>query len=908
MIMEYAEGGELFNYIIEKGNLSEDESRNIFQQIIDAIYYLHQMGVCHRDLKPENILFDSKDRKKIKIIDFGLSNLYITENISHNDRLSLSTQKELLETPCGSPGYAPPEMILGCKYDGIMTDIWSCGIILYAMLCGCLPFDDFSEDKLYSKIIRGRYDYPPMIEISDEAKNFINSILVVNPKERANIEEIRNNKWFLKNYKPIMGLYISICEIPISDLIVKEMEKRDYEKKKIVKYIKNNNHNSLTTLYYLLVKQKLKEGIETESDMISNIFQQFIKIQNKKNQKKNVKPINLKMLILKSEKKLEKSKENKDIKERKYLDNYENKEKGTSYRENRSKKIINENKDIENKDNHNKNLYKNKDKTISKEKNQNTNNIHIKNIKNIFYMNINNLKTNILIKTNDSDNNRIKLYKKMADISKNRKDILNSNSKNKKNKKLNTININKMKEGQFRSYMNLQNNKNNGINPRTKRLKKEKINLMKNNRTMLGDSNQINKDFNLTLNFNENKNNSIITDKNYIKKGIFLSKNIYKINFLNRYKFLMKNKIKCKKKKNIGEIRLIKLCSNKIKGNEIIGHKHNNSRKKLNKENNLTNKINNLKIESIPKIALLLNDFKTSRIVKNRYTISSVSNSRSKSKSKDSSSNSKSNSITDRVKKERFFVFKTSRNNDSRSKSGNKNTKNIYTNLTLEKLSNINRIKQNKNSIGKEKKNYIKSINLINNRIHFRCSTTSKSKKKVLPKPKNNANTNSYYYKLQNFKTSIQYKKLKNKIKHNNYMNIIINNKDNNSVQMLNKNIKDNIRTNENISNIYEEKNNKSLNLTISVNPNKNKEGFKLNKKSKNKDESFNQSNIIQKIRIRKDNIRDYKVINNYKKQKINLQNINLNNINKSKLNFHSINTNYYKFKENIKYSTINNA
>ena len=303
MIMEFAEGGELFNYIIERGNLSEDESRNIFQQIIDAVYYLHQMGVCHRDLKPENILFDSKDKKRIKIIDFGLSNLYITGNISHNDPLSLSNQKELLETPCGSPGYAPPEMILGCKYDGIMTDIWSCGIILYAMLCGCLPFDDYSEDKLYSKIIRGSYEYPPMIKISDEVKNFINSILVVNPKERANIEEIRNNKWFLKNYKPIMGLYISICEIPISNLIVKEMEKRDYEKKKIVKYIKNNNHNSLTTLYYLLVKQRLKEGIETESDMISKVFQQFIKIQNKKNQKKNVKPINLKILMLKSKKK-----------------------------------------------------------------------------------------------------------------------------------------------------------------------------------------------------------------------------------------------------------------------------------------------------------------------------------------------------------------------------------------------------------------------------------------------------------------------------------------------------------------------------------------------------------------------------------------------------------------------------
>ena len=97
MIMEYAEGGELFNYIIEKGNLSEKESRNIFQQIIDAIYYLHQIGICHRDLKPENILFDSKDKKRIKIIDFGLSNLYMVGNISYNNILSLSSQKDLLK-------------------------------------------------------------------------------------------------------------------------------------------------------------------------------------------------------------------------------------------------------------------------------------------------------------------------------------------------------------------------------------------------------------------------------------------------------------------------------------------------------------------------------------------------------------------------------------------------------------------------------------------------------------------------------------------------------------------------------------------------------------------------------------------------------------------------------------------
>ena len=904
MIMEYAEGGELFNYIIKQGYLPEDEARNIFQQIIDAVYYLHQMGICHRDLKPENILFDSKDRKRIKIIDFGLSNLYITGNINANDPLSLSTQKELLETPCGSPGYAPPEMILGCKYDGIMTDIWSCGIILYAMLCGCLPFDDYSEDKLYSKIIRGRYDYPPTIEISDEAKNFINSILVVNPKERANIEEIRNNKWFLKNYKPIMGLYISICEMPISNLIVKEMEKRDYEKKILVKYIKNNNHNSITTLYYLLVKQKLKEGIETESDMISNIFQQFVKEQNKRNKKKNIKPINLKILSLKSKKKLEKIKESKDKKKRNNLNGYEDKEKGMSYKENRNKNINNENKDVENKENkenYNKHLNKNKDKTISKEKNRNTSNIHIKNIRNIHFININNLKTNILIKTNDSDNNGIKLFNKKTERSKNGKDILNSFSKNKKNTKLNAFNINKMKEGQFRNYMNLQNNKNNAIYQRTKRIKKDKINLTKNNRTMLGDSNQINKDFNLSLNFNENKNNSIMTDKNVIKKEI-LSKNINKTNFLNKFKFIMKDNIKYRNKKNNLEIRLQNLCSNKIKGSEAFWLKYNNSKKKINKENNLTNKINNLKIESLKK-GQLLSDFKTSRIVKNRYTLNSISNSQSKSK------DSSSNSLSERAKKERFFVFKTSRNNNSsKSKSGNKNTKRIYTNLTIEKLSNISKIKQNKNSKGKDKNNYIKCINLINNRINFRCSTNSKSKKKLLPIY--NTNTNRHYYKLKNFKTSIQYNKLKKKIKNNNYMHIIINNKNNdNSIQMLNKNIKDNIKTNENNSNIYiEKKKNISLNLATAVNTNKNKEGLKLNKKSINKDESLIQNNTFQKIKIKKDNIGDYKFINNYKKLKIDLRNMNLSNTNKSKMNFHSINTNYNKFKEYIKYSTINNV
>ena len=122
MIMEYAEGGELFDYIIKKDHLSEDETRNIFHQIIDAIEYLHQMGITHRDLKPENILLDSS-HKNIKIIDFGLSNLYYTNNNS-DENISKDGEIEFLETPCGSPGYAPPEMVLGNSYNGVLTDIW----------------------------------------------------------------------------------------------------------------------------------------------------------------------------------------------------------------------------------------------------------------------------------------------------------------------------------------------------------------------------------------------------------------------------------------------------------------------------------------------------------------------------------------------------------------------------------------------------------------------------------------------------------------------------------------------------------------------------------------------------------------------------------------------------------------
>ena len=125
LITEYANGGELFDYIVQKKKLTEFEACKFYQQLLAGVEYLHKIGVVHRDLKPENLLLDYK--KDIKIVDFGLSNIY--------------SKDELLDTPCGSPCYAAPEMLQSKKYSGLMVDIWSSGIILFAMICGYLPFD-----------------------------------------------------------------------------------------------------------------------------------------------------------------------------------------------------------------------------------------------------------------------------------------------------------------------------------------------------------------------------------------------------------------------------------------------------------------------------------------------------------------------------------------------------------------------------------------------------------------------------------------------------------------------------------------------------------------------------------------------------------------------------------------------
>jgi len=155
LVNEYVSGGELFDYIVSKGRLSSDEARNFFHQIVSGVEYCHFQKIVHRDLKPENLLLDSN--LNIKIADFGLSNLM--------------RDGDFLRTSCGSPNYAAPEVISGHLYAGPEVDVWSCGVILYALLCGSLPFDDESIPNLFKKIKSGMYSLPS--HLSQLARNLI---------------------------------------------------------------------------------------------------------------------------------------------------------------------------------------------------------------------------------------------------------------------------------------------------------------------------------------------------------------------------------------------------------------------------------------------------------------------------------------------------------------------------------------------------------------------------------------------------------------------------------------------------------------------------------------------------------------------------------------------------------------
>lgn len=240
IVMEYASGGELFDYLVVNKRLKEREARHFFRQVISAVEYCHGHFVIHRDLKPENLLID--DNNNIKIIDFGFTNIYRKDT--------------LLDTFCGSPYYAAPEMILAKKYTGPEVDIWSLGVILYAMVCGSLPFDDTNIKLLHKKITSGYYFTPKYL--SKKLSHLISRMIVVDPSQRATLDEIKSHPWVNESYDTETCSYI----LPRSAIDTSYLDERalnrlvlfGYNVEDIYSELAHPEPNGIKSAYHLIVE------------------------------------------------------------------------------------------------------------------------------------------------------------------------------------------------------------------------------------------------------------------------------------------------------------------------------------------------------------------------------------------------------------------------------------------------------------------------------------------------------------------------------------------------------------------------------------------------------------------------------------------------------------------------------
>ncbi|XP_042341294.1 maternal embryonic leucine zipper kinase [Plectropomus leopardus] len=241
MVLEYCPGGELFDYIIAKDRLSEEETRVFFRQIVSALAYVHSQGYAHRDLKPENLLID--EDHNLKLIDFGLC---------AKPKGGLGYE---LMTCCGSPAYAAPELIQGKAYIGSEADVWSMGVLLFALLCGYLPFDDDNCMVLYRKITRGKYDNPRWL--SPGSILLLNQMMQVDPKRRVTVRQLLDHPWVMKDYNSPVEWHSRqplghIDEDCITEMAVHMKRSRE----STTALVKEWRYDQTTATYLLLLSKK----------------------------------------------------------------------------------------------------------------------------------------------------------------------------------------------------------------------------------------------------------------------------------------------------------------------------------------------------------------------------------------------------------------------------------------------------------------------------------------------------------------------------------------------------------------------------------------------------------------------------------------------------------------------------
>ncbi|XP_071164042.1 MAP/microtubule affinity-regulating kinase 3-like isoform X9 [Mytilus edulis] len=241
LVMEYASGGEVFDYLVAHGRMKEKEARAKFRQIVSAVQYCHQKHIVHRDLKAENLLLDGD--MNIKIADFGFSNEFVPGN--------------KLDTFCGSPPYAAPELFQGKKYDGPEVDVWSLGVILYTLVSGSLPFDGQNLKELRERVLRGKYRIP--FYMSTDCENLLKKFLVLNPTKRASLENIMRDKWMNVGFEDDELLpYVEPPADQLDPVRIELMVNMGYSRKDIEDTITHQKYDDIQATYLLLGRRTLE--------------------------------------------------------------------------------------------------------------------------------------------------------------------------------------------------------------------------------------------------------------------------------------------------------------------------------------------------------------------------------------------------------------------------------------------------------------------------------------------------------------------------------------------------------------------------------------------------------------------------------------------------------------------------
>ncbi|KAK2855781.1 hypothetical protein Q5P01_004516 [Channa striata] len=235
LVMEYASGGEVFDYLVAHGRMKEKEARAKFRQIVSAVQYCHQKHIVHRDLKAENLLLDAD--MNIKIADFGFSNEF--------------TVGGKLDTFCGSPPYAAPELFQGKKYDGPEVDVWSLGVILYTLVSGSLPFDGQNLKELRERVLRGKYRIP--FYMSTDCENLLKRFLVLNPGKRGTLEQVMKDRWINAGFDDDMLKPFAEPELDIRDQKrIDVMVGMGYSRDEINSSLAKMKYDDITATYLLL--------------------------------------------------------------------------------------------------------------------------------------------------------------------------------------------------------------------------------------------------------------------------------------------------------------------------------------------------------------------------------------------------------------------------------------------------------------------------------------------------------------------------------------------------------------------------------------------------------------------------------------------------------------------------------